>query len=273
MLLETMKLNYLNNVKVNLSDGTFRCYKCHLDYIINWLNTRNIHSSLDINSNILESFILDQHHNNIKNSTINKRIKPFKLMFRFNKVDNEILATQKLKEDKSTFSALTNFELSILVDYLNNANLKLQNRLLIFLLIDTGVRVNELLNIKVKNINFFNNTILLETTKTKMNRIVPFTNATSIILKEYLVNHHQEMLFTIKYSAVSSLFDRIKNILGLTKFHPHMLRHTLASKLHKNGVSVIMIKEIMGHTNVTTTERYIHFDIEDLLSCYNQAIN
>lgn len=272
MLLELMKENYLNNVQITLSDGTYRCYRCHLDYICNYFEKMKVIESDDINSSLMTKFILDQHHRGVKNSTINKRIKPFKLMFKFNNVDNEILTTSKLKEDKTTFTALTTSELNRLVVYLNRSHLKLQNKLLIYLLIDSGVRVNELLNIKVKNINFSNNTILLETTKTKTCRFVPFTHATALLLKSHLEDINGENLFTIKYSTVRSVFDRIRLTLNLPKFHPHMLRHTLASKLHKNGVSIIMIKQIMGHTNVSTTERYIHFNLEDLLESYNAVM-
>lgn len=101
---------------------------------------------------------------------------------------------------------------------------------------------------------------------------MPFTKATAVLLKELIKNKTDDLLFDLQYSAVRSLFERIKNKLGLSKFHPHMLRHTLASKLHNNGVSIIMIQQIMGHTNVSTTERYIHFDMDDLLSVYNNAM-
>lgn len=273
MLLEEMKRKYLNNVQITLSDGTYRCYKCHLDYICNWLFSKKVFDDSQINIDVMSKFILSQHYVGVKNSTINKRIKPFKLMFKFNNIDNEIFNVAKLKEDKTTFTALSKFELNTLVVYLNRSKMKLQNRLLIFLLVDTGMRVNELLNIKVQNINFSNNTILLETTKNKISRFVPFTDATAVLLKEYLFTCSASInLFNLKYSTVRSLFVRIQKHLNFSKFHPHMLRHTLASKLHSNGVSVLIIKEIMGHTNVSTTERYIHFDLDDMLKSYNSVM-
>lgn len=272
MLLEVMKDKYLNYVKINLADGTYRCYRNHLNYIIGWLKQKNILNDHMVNNKILINFILEQHKHGVKNSTINKRIKPLKLMFKFNGLENEILNIVKLKEDKATFGALSTFELKCLVKYLNYSKIKLSNKLLFYLLIDTGVRVNELLNIKVKNINLFNKTILLEVTKTKKNRIVPFTDATLNLLELYLKEYRGEFLFNLKYSGIKSLFCRVQKKLGLSKFHPHMLRHTLASKLHKNGVSVIVIKDIMGHTNITTTERYIHFDLDDMLNVYNEAM-
>lgn len=273
MLLKEMKENYLNHVKIYLSNGTYRCYKCHLDYFFTWLEKENINDSSEINTKLLSKFIICQHSNNVKNSTINKRIKPLKLMFEFNNINNEILDFSNLKEERKTFTSLTNSELNRLVDYLNNGYLSLSNKVLIYLLIDTGVRVNELLNIKISNINFMNNTILLDVTKTKNSRVVPFTEATSILLKDYLNNCIDNNLFNITLSSVSSLFARIRKKLNLSKFHPHMLRHTLASKLHKNGVSVFIIQQIMGHTNVTTTERYIHFDLDDILLSYDQVMN
>lgn len=51
-----------------------------------------------------------------------------------------------------------------------------------------------------------------------------------------------------------------------------MLRHTLATKLHKNGVSIMIVQKIMGHKNISTTERYIHFDLDDVLRAYNSVM-
>lgn len=276
MNLEIMKQKYLEYVRINKSEGTYRCYSCHLNYILTYFKKNDKLEDGDLNTNTLTEYIIFEHENGVKNSTINKRIKPLKLMFRYNGILNEeVLNLKKLKEDKTTFNALTNGELIKVVNYLNSNALKLQNKLLIYLLIDTGIRVNELLNIKRININFLNRTIFLDVTKTHISRIVPFTDATAELLKEYIkkVTFEDDKLFALTISGVESLFRRIKYKLGFNTFHPHMLRHSLATKLHKNGISVMIIKRIMGHSNVTTTERYIHFDLEDILVSYNKVMN
>ena len=142
------------------------------------------------------------------------------------------------------------------------------------MLIDTGARISEILNIKISNINYSNNTIYLDVTKTHNSRYVPYTEATKVLLKKYIEENDfkNNKLFDLSISGVESLFRRIKDRLNLNKFHPHMLRHTLATKLHKNGVSIMIVQKIMGHKNISTTERYIHFDLDDVLRAYNSVM-
>lgn len=275
MLLETMINNYLDNVKLNLTKGTYEFYKVHLNYLIEYFKKIKIYDSSDIDEIALKNFVLDEHNCKVSNATINKRIMALKQLFKYNKIFNQALfELKKFKEEKRRFNVLSNDELEILVNYLNSNSLKEKNKLLIYILIDTGARINEVLHIKKSNINFLNKTIYLETTKTHVPRIVPFTNSTLILLENYLKNNkiQDDYLFDMSISGVESLFCRIAKRLHLNKFHPHMLRHTLATKLHRNGVSLMIIQKIMGHANVSTTERYIHVDINDVLEFYNQVM-
>lgn len=275
MNLEEMKQNYLNYVNFNLRKGSYNFYKIHLNYLIKYFNDNNIFDSDKIDSLSINNYISFARSKNNKNSTINKRILCLKNMFKFNKIKNvDLLEISKFREEKNTFSVLTNNEIERLIHYLNSSLLKQQNKLLIYLLIDTGARISEILNIKISNINYSNNTIYLDVTKTHNSRYVPYTEATKVLLKKYIEenNFKNNKLFNLTISGVESLFRRIKYRLNLNKFHPHMLRHTLATKLHKNGVSIMIVQKIMGHSNLATTQRYIHFDLDDMLKAYNSVM-
>lgn len=277
MKLQEMQYNFLNYVKINLSNGTYNCYKNHLDYTIKYFNVNKIFDSDQINLDVLSNFINYQKERCVKNSTINKRLKPLKLMYRFNNIlDNEIFLQKKLKEDKKTFPVLSKNEMEKLNNYLLSNKLAFRNLLLIRLLIDTGVRLNEVLNIKVKNINFDNSSIYLDITKTKESRYVYFTKNTLKLLVEYILKNKltkEDKLFKLTSSGVLSLFYRIKKTLNFAEFHPHMLRHSLATTLNNKGMSVFEIQQIMGHTNVATTQRYIHLDQDDIYNKYCQLMN
>lgn len=275
MNLEEMKQNYLNYVNFNLRKGSYNFYKIHLNRLIKYFNDNQIFDSDEIDSLSINNYISFARSKDNKNSTINKRILCLKNMFKFNKIKNvDLLEISKFREEKNTFSVLTNNEINKLIDYLNSSLLKNQNKLLIYLLIDTGARISEILNIKISNINYSNNTIYLDVTKTHNSRYVPYTEATKVLLKKYIEENDfkNNKLFDLSISGVESLFRRIKDRLNLNKFHPHMLRHTLATKLHKNGVSIMIVQKIMGHKNISTTERYIHFDLDDVLKAYNSVM-
>lgn len=272
MLLETMKEKYLEYVKINLSKGTYKFYSNHLEYMIKYLKNIYIIDSDNLNLDILSNFVMSERKKQVSNATINKRILSLKLIFKFCDIDNEILTFKKLKENKNTFSVLTSEELKRLNEYLNSDCISLQNRLVVLLLIDTGMRLGEIVHVKVSNINFINNTIYLEMTKTKRGRFVLFTNTTALLLKKYIQSLDDDNLFHLTTSGINSLFDRIRLKLGFNKFHPHMLRHTLCSRLHNDGVSILIIQKIMGHANVSTTQRYAHFGLENILNAYHSVM-
>lgn len=272
MKLQEMQNSFFDYAKITFAEGTFKFYKSHLNYIICYFNNNEIYDSEQINLSVINNFILYEKNKKVSNATINKRILVFKLMFKYFKIENEILTFKKLKEEKNTFSALTNEELNRLNNYLNSDLISIQNKLIIMLLIDTGVRLSEIVGIKVKNINFLNNTIYLDITKGKKCRIVPFTDSTAFLLKKYIKTINSERLFKLTTSGIGSLFCRIQKKLGFNKFHPHMLRHTLCSKLHNNGVSILIIQRIMGHSNVSTTQRYAHFDLDNILHAYHSVM-
>lgn len=272
MKLQEMQNSFFDYAKITFAEGTFKFYKSHLNYIICYFNNNEIYDSEQINLIVINNFILYEKSKKVSNATINKRILVLKLIFKYFKVENEILTFRKLKEDKNTFSALTNEELNRLNNYLNSNFISIQNKLIIMLFIDTGIRLSEIVSIKVKNINFTNNTIYLDTTKSKKSRIVPFTESTSYLLKKYIDNVDTEKLFNLTTSGIGSLFCRIQKKLGFNKFHPHMLRHTLCSRLHNNGVSILIIQKIMGHSDVSTTQRYAHFDLDNILHAYHSVM-
>lgn len=273
MLLETMKEDYLENVKINLAKRTLDCYVSHLNYLYSYFLENNIFYSSDLNKKALTNFVSDSKKRNNTNRTINLRIQILKNMFKFNEVENDdLFLLKKLKEEKNTFNALTNVELHKVIDYINSDAINFKNKVMLLLLIDTGIRINELLNIKICNINFYNNTIYLINTKSHKPRSVPFNNHIGEILKSYINQFNlTDQLFEMTYTGCIAVFNRIKNKLNLNKFHPHMLRHTFASRLHKNGATVFVIQNLLGHSSVSITERYIHFDLEDLINDFHRT--
>lgn len=273
MKLEIMKNKYLEYVLIAKAKRTFDCYKNHLDFLSKFFIENNVLNSSDINNSFVKKFIIESHERKNSNRTINLRIQILKNMFKFNEVKNDdLLGMQCLREEKNTFGALSNNELRDILEYINSDVLKLKNKLMLFILIDTGIRINELLNIKVGNINFYNNTIYLVNTKSHKPRFVPFSEGVSVMIRQYIRQFNvSDKLFDMTYYGCVSVFNRIKKKLKLNKFHPHMLRHTFASRLHKNGATIFVIQNLLGHSSSSITERYIHFDLEDIITNFKKC--
>lgn len=152
---------------------------------------------------------------------------------------------------------------------------------MIMLLIDTGARISELLDIQFKYINIKYNYILLKHTKRHRERIVFFTNNTKKILQNYIKNYcdiTNNYLFIgrkkgskIAYTTVETIFKNIKDECHFKKFSPHMLRHTNATILASGGLNEFDLKTLLGHASSTTTQVYVHNNKKMLAKKFKRA--
>ena len=159
-----------------------------------------------------------------------------------------------------------------------------RNILILRMLYSTGIRVSELVNIKVSDINISDRTIRI-LGKGSKERIVVFGNNTQESLQEYLNNgryivdiHNSEYLFLNKDG--NKLSDRyIRKIIDDVIFKasinmhvsPHMLRHTFATGMLNNGADLVSVKDLLGHESLNTTSIYTHVSDEKIREIYNKA--
>jgi len=153
----------------------------------------------------------------------------------------------------------------------------------------TGMRLGELLNMKLSWIDFTQNHIILQcteqfTTKNKKERIIPF----NIILKTILLKRFSTVLsadndnyvftnhFGIKFHEdyISKRFKATVRLAKLDeKIHFHTLRHSFASLLVQKGVSLYVVKELLGHESLTTTQIYSHLQQQNLRDAVNLLLD
>ncbi|HEL2295370.1 TPA: tyrosine-type recombinase/integrase [Streptococcus suis] len=141
----------------------------------------------------------------------------------------------------------------------------MRNLLLISLLLSTGLRISELCNLKLDNINLKNRTIqILE--KGKKVRLLYIGNDETLSLLEDYIAHHSSYLFTsvknddhLKEQSVRLSLKNISHSLQLKKhITPHMFRHSFATMLLDNGVDIRQIQHLLGHSNINVTQIYTH---------------
>lgn len=267
MKLNELIKNKLRDVKLNNSEGTLRFYKSHTNHFLKWADNNNIETTHDLTEDLLIDYI-NFCKETASNATINKRVLMLKRIYLHSNVDFDFLhSIKKFKESKKTFNIINNKQHKIIFNYLDTLDeSKLMYILLIYILTDTGARINEVMNIKKSDIRLSDNEILLTTTKTKIDRVVFFLNDTGMIIKKTLdLNLSTEYLFwnrlknrQMNYDDVRYFFRHLKKELNIDKLHPHMFRHTLATTLVENDADLISVMQILGHQNIETTERYLH---------------
>ena len=191
------------------------------------------------------------------------------------------------KQEKKLPVVLTEDEIKNLINSINlNHDFGQRNKTIIEILYGTGIRVSELVNLKLSNI-FFKENIIKVIGKGNKERFVPLGEIASCEMKIYINDRNRlkidskssDILFLNRYgrrltrSMIFKIISDASKRIGLDKkISPHTLRHSFATHLIKNGADLRTIQLILGHESITTTEIYTHLDtlhLEEVLKKYH----
>ena len=129
-------------------------------------------------------------------------------------------------------------------------------------LIDLGCRVNELLNLEKRFVDFDNNQINFNDRKNDQAVAVPMTDRVQVKIRRYYREVKDfDKLFTLNYSELNAIWQKARKDLGYAdkKFYTiHLCRHTCASRLVQRGVPILLVKDWLGHEDIENTMIYAH---------------
>ena len=138
----------------------------------------------------------------------------------------------------------------------------LESHFIISCLIDLGCRVNELLGLEKRYVDFNNNQINFNERKNDNAVAVPMTDRVKKIMKLYCNNKRDfDRVFILEYDQLNGIWQDARKSLGYAdkKFYTlHLCRHTTASRLVQRGVPLLLVKDWLGHEDIKTTMIYAH---------------
>lgn len=160
----------------------------------------------------------------------------------------------------------------------------IRDRVILEVLYNTGIRLSELMGIKIHDINTIECKVKVLGKRNK-ERIIPYNNHLSEIINNYIESRKEQfpsvtlnnLLLTDKgctlypkfvYRIVNTYLSKITTI---SKKSPHVIRHTFATHMLNNGADINAIKELLGHSSLAATQVYTHNSIEKLKNIYKQA--
>lgn len=158
-------------------------------------------------------------------------------------------------------------------------NIQRRDKLILALLYSSGLRVSEIVKIKINDIDLIERTMRIRG-KGDKDRIVLFDEDTKFLIEDYMANHtlETEYLFVNRQNKpltpryVQMMIKKYAEEIGINKkVTPHILRHSFATHLLKNGVDIRAIQQLLGHTNLSTTQIYTSVDMETLKNVYDKA--
>ena len=180
-------------------------------------------------------------------------------------------------------SFLSEKELEKLLGEKYISEVSILDKAVIELFYSTGIRLSELINLRISNVNFSSRTIKVFGKGSK-ERIVPFGKEAEKALKNYLsirdicdlnkseflfINTAGKKLYPMKVNRL--IKKNLSLVTDMKKKSPHILRHSFATHLLDNGADIRAVKELLGHESLSTTQVYTHITPERLKKVYKQS--
>lgn len=160
-----------------------------------------------------------------------------------------------------------------------------RDRSMLELMYSSGLRVSELINVQIRDINFVRTFITIRGKGSKMRRVsvgeyaIEWINAYMTGPRLFNIGHNSKYLFLNRYGKPLSrqyFFKLVKNYatkVGITEnVSPHTLRHSFATHMLENGAKLISVQEMLGHSNLATTQIYTHVSTRRIKEAYDLYI-
>ena len=179
-----------------------------------------------------------------------------------NQIDFDLI---QLKPKNKKTTILSNHDILKLIHYIVSESENLERDILLFtLFIMTGSRLSEIANIKVKDISWDENTILIPKTKHNKSKIIILKSGFAKDIKKYCTNHNIDSnnnLFNLSKWQIRKLFYGYLEKANLSKVTVHSLRHSFATTMVESGANIIEVQQLLGHADVITTKGYVQPNI------------
>ncbi|NCC00003.1 MAG: site-specific tyrosine recombinase XerD [Clostridia bacterium] len=280
---------YLTDVKKS-SANTVMSYRRDLVKFNKFIEDQRITDVRKINSTNLNSYMLYMEREQFATSTISRNIATLKAFFGYLSREGIVVEdpTSQLKApkiEKKMPEVLTTREVDLLLSQpLPNTNKGIRDRAMLELLYATGIRVSELISLKLSDVNL--NGAYIHCQDLNKERFIPFGNVAKNALRIYIRearmkmvgNDKEDILFTNCNGTAMSrqgfwklLKKYAKNAGIQADITPHTLRHSFAAHLVANGADLRSVQEMLGHSDISTTQIYARMNNQRIKDVYAKA--
>ncbi len=273
-----------------LSASTLENYRRDLRFFQSFLDKHRIGSWPEVESRHVRDFLRSLKESGQNPSTLGRRLAAIRGFFRFLEADRLIDKNPTaFIETPTTWNRLPQTfrveEIERLLGAVEAKGLGLRDAAMLELLYGTGLRVSELVNLDMASMHV-DAGFLLCLGKGRKERIVPIGKAAVSALKRYLDQERPELVKRKAPAAAlfvnrggtrltrQRVFQLFRRYLALARIDkrvgPHALRHTFATHLLEHGADLRTVQELLGHANISTTQRYTHVDRARLKAVHQQ---
>lgn len=281
-------LDYISYEK-KYSDYTEKNYELDLFKYFEYLDKNNL-NYLTVKYKDVSNFTLFLAKQNYKSTTINRIDSSIRSFYNYLELEEKIngnpfKAASNLKVPKRLPNYFKYDEYLTMISVIDKDDYEYRNRLILEMLFATGLRVSELSNIKIKDIDFSEREIKIMGKGSK-ERFVFYNKECAIVLDSYLKECRSKLLSgkDSEYLFINHLGDKltdrgirliidkiVKKSCIKSKVSPHTFRHTFATMLLNEGCNIKSVQELLGHSSLGTTGIYTHLTNDEVRLAYMKA--
>lgn len=282
-------VDYLVNIK-KTSKNTITAYKRDINKLIEYLKSRNCNDFGRVTFTDLNSYVLKLEKDGASSATVSRNVSTIKSFYlyllREQIVYNDPSANLKApKLVKKAPKVLSIEEIEVLLALPDESVKGIRDKAMLELLYATGLKVSELVGLKLSEIN--TSLRFIRFMDKERERLIPFSDTARIAVEKYLSSSRNQLMpkegyedyLFLNYSGEpmtrQGFWKIIKNYGDMAGFDvgltPHIFRHSFAAHMVENGADLKFIQEMLGHADISTTQVYSGFANERLSQVYDRT--
>lgn len=265
----------------NLSPHTIKFYEVQFKEFLKFYQSNDLQG---ITSDTINQYILYLREKGISDVTVNTYVRALRVIF-YHWMDLGYIERFKVKlpkAEKKVKQTYTDEELALLLekpDLRKCTFAEFRDWVLVNYLLATGNRISTVANLKIGDLDFDNDCIILRHTKNKRQQIIPMSSTLKEVLLEYLKyrkGNPDDYLFCNQYGekmhvdSLKTAIRRYNQSRGVMKTSCHAFRHTFAKKYILAGGDIFRLQKLLGHSSLEMVKEYVNMFAEDLKQNYDQ---
>ncbi|MBG0791052.1 MAG: tyrosine recombinase XerC [Desulfovibrionaceae bacterium] len=283
-------LAYLS-VEKGYSEATVRSYGTDLDQFQAFLSTRKLTLERPgrIDRDHVRAFLAEMHRRRLSKTSMGRKLSSlrayFKFLMRHKQIVRDPMAGIRNPKQEKRHPQVLNVDqaVSLMEAGVTPDPEGLRDIALAEVLYGSGLRISEAIGLDLNDVD---SDVIRVVGKGSKERIVPLSDAAVKRIRRYMEQRHallsdysEQALFVsvragkrLDRRQANRIVAKLAKLAGLPKdVHPHMLRHSFATHMLEAGADLRSVQELLGHENLTTTQRYTHLDMQRIMQVYDQA--
>jgi len=279
----------LLRVERRLSAHTLKAYQRDLAQLQQFCDDIDVDTWVNLTAKQLRQFIAKRHRQGLASRSLQRELSACRSFLNYlisiNVLkNNPAAAIRAPKAAKKLPYVLDVDQMSVLLDTSASDSLEVRDLAMWELLYSSGLRISELANVNLMDMDFAASSIQVVNGKGGRSRLLPLGRKAIEAIREWLlvrdefIKDDEMALFVGKTGArlstrnIQLRLERWRKRQGLQgRLHPHMLRHSFASHMLESSQDLRAVQELLGHSNISTTQVYTHLDFQHLAAVYDQA--